>query len=906
MTTRTASRSSRARAAARTVGLIGAALGLLGAAEDPNAGIGWQQVGWGGGAYYFTASWHPTDGNVLYLGSDCAGAYRTADKGQQWKFINAGLPGYAVYSSAVGPAAPDDLWLLTTEGLTRSTDQGRTWLPVPESHPKRLDICAARSGSVRAVAIDPKQAGTVYAGSRTGKLFKTTDAGAGWAELTYRAAAPTPATAMYLGTGALSLSYDAPNPGSESSGRVSLFYGDGAKAQDWSGYKRLTARFKAPEGVAAAVQAQLVVQSGDGWKWQEGAWVDAKAGTWNEVALDLTTLVDAKSVRMVHFQLRSLATGWKGEVQLDAIALHTAADGTIAAGVAPGSDAGKLIGDFEAKGDTQGWVANKQAKDSLRITAANQSAGPKASDVVGGVAVAPSEPATVYVGNTKLGVFRSDDAGATWKALESSPRTIASLTVSATDPAVVWASAGQAGLFRTADRGRTWTQVPVQVADKKTSFREVALHPAKPNLVYAIANIGWGGFLFISEDGGTTWTMSNKVKMGIPGNPTTPDEHTGFPPGYAGMSAVTNIAVNPKNPDELYIAGNWRNQFSGDGGKTLEERSTGADNTCTTDIQFLNGKTYATAMDEGLLVSDNDGGTWRQLLPLKYDPNLSGHFWRVRAVPNGASVRLVATGSPWNTPSDPKLTGQIHVSEDDGKSFTTTIKGLPDYVPQVNCMWGRSHPRALAIDPKNPMILYVGLDGDAEPAKGKDGGGIFRSEDGGHTWTRCAGQPGSRRMYYGLVVDPSDSKRLYWSACGDQGGTWRSEDSGATWEHVFKTDAWNFNCEIAPSGMILVGGKDLHRSDDHGKTWKKLTSFANLNVVGIAIDPQDEKRFWVSRAEWGEGIGGGVYRTIDGGQTWTEITGDIPIRKQQILRFNAQTGDLWSAGPGIFKIAQPR
>lgn len=877
---------------------LAAALGLLAttasAADTSAAGTGWQQVGWGGGAYYFTASWHPTDGNVIYLGSDCAGIYRTADKGQQWKFINAGLPGYAVYSSAVGPANPDQLWVLTTLGLAHSADQGRTWKEVPESASKRLDIAASRDASVRAVAIDPKQADTVYAGSHTGRLFKTTDAGTSWNELTYRAALPTPATAMFSGTGALSLSYDAQAPGSASMGRVSRFYGDGTKAQDWSGYTRLTAHFKAPEGVATAVQGSLVVQSGDGWKWQEGTWAEAKGGEWVEASFDLTTLADAKSVRMIHFQLRSLATGWKGDVQLDAVTLHGAGDST------------KVLADWETKGDTDGWAANKQAKDSLRVTAASQSAGPKSNDVVGTVAVAASQPATIYVGNSRLGVFRSDDAGATWKALESGPKSIKGLTVSDTDPAVVWASAGSAGLFRTSDRGATWTRIAVTGADAKASFREVALPAAKPGRVYAIATIGWGGFLFVSDDDGATWTMNNKVKMGLPGNPTNPDEHTGFPPGYSGMSTVTNIAVNPKNPDEIYMSGNWRNQFSGDGGKTLEERSTGADNTCATDIQFLGGKTYATAMDEGLLVSDNDGGTWRQLLPLKYDPNLSGHFWRVRAVPNGDSVRIVATGSPWNTPSDPKLTCQVHVSDDAGAHFTTTIQGLPDYVPAVNCMWGRSHPRALAVDPKDPKIMYVGFDGDAEPAKGKEGGGIFRSTDGGHTWTRCPGQPGSRRMYYGLVVDPSDSKRLYWSACGDNGGTWRSEDSGATWEHAFKTDSWNFNCEIAPSGMILVGGKELHRSDDHGRTWKQITKFGgDPTVLGIAIDPKDENRIWVSRTTWSEKADGDIHRSLDGGKTWEDITGDIPINKVQILRFNAATGDLWAAGPGIFKIAQP-
>ena len=894
------------------VSLLGVLLGALattaGAADSTPA---WQQVGWGGGAFYFTASWHPTDANVVYLGSDCAGAYRSEDKGLHWRFANNGIAGYAVYSSAVSAAAPDQIYVMTEDGMSRSTDRGQTWTALPETVKGRLDIRPSRTSTSRGVAIDPKQADVVYAGSLTGKLFKSIDAGSAWTELPYRdALPPLPGSTMFLGAGALNLSYDAPGTGSESIGRVSAMYGDGAKAKDWSAYKRLTAHFRVPEGAPAALQAQFVVQSGDSWKWQEGEWAEAQPNGWVEVALDLSKIADVNSVRMVHFQLRSLATAWKGEVQLDALTLHTAADGTVVAGVAPAAPENVLLADFEKKGETDGWTANRQAKDALHVTAAIQSAGPKSTDVVSAVAIAAAEPATVYVGNTKLGVFRSDDAGATWKALAASPSTVNGVTVSETDPAVVWAAAGKAGLFRSTDRGVTWTHCDTSGAGPANDlgFREVALHPSRPKLVYAIGNIGWGGFLYRSEDAGQTWSRVNRMKVDLIGNPTLPGDNGsgGKFDGTNALSSVTNIAVNPHNADELLISANWRNVFSADGGKTLEERSNGADNTCTTDIQFLGGKVYATAMDEGLLVSENEGGLWRQLLPLKYDPNLSGHFWRVRAVKDGANVRVVTTSSAWNSFSDPKLAGKVSVSLDGGKTFTTAT-GLPDYVPAVNCMWGRSHPRALAVDPNDSKIMYVGLDGDAEPALNKPGGGIFRSTDGGLSWTRCAGQPGSRRMYYGLVVDPSNSKRLFWSACGSEGGVWRSEDSGSTWQHVFSADTWSFNIEIAPSGMVLMGGKDLQCSRDHGATWQQLTHLAGgATIVGIAIDPKNDKRFWISRTSWDSSPNGEILRTVDGGQTWTDITGNIPFRKPQILRYNQATNDLWAAGVGIFKIAQPR
>lgn len=624
------------------------------------------------------------------------------------------------------------------------------------------------------------------------------------------------------------------------------------------------------------------------------------------MALPLAGLKDLNAVHMVHLVLRSPQAAFQGDVLVDALTLSSHA----ATGAAAGEPL--IVADWEKSGDEDGWSANRQAKDSLHVTASRQSQEKaKEGDVLSSVAVAPSEPATLYATNTKFGIFRSDDAGASWKALDA-PKKVLGVTVSAKDPAVVWAACETDGVYRSLDRGATWTAMNAGIS-KEITMREIAIHPAKPDLVYAIGNKGWGGSLFISNDAGKTWTLSTKVKKGMPGNPTNPDEAGPAGAGesakdYSGLSSVTSIAVNPQNPDELYISGNWRNQFSADGGKTLVERSTHADNTCTTDIQFFGGKTYATAMDEGLLVSDNAGGEWRQLLPLKYDENMSGHFWRVRLAKNGDSTRIAVTASPWKSFGDAQCENRVYVSDDDGKSFTKSTPsadGLPDYVPAPNTMWGRSFPRALAQDPQNPNVLYLGLDGDAEKGETKLGGGIFRSADGGKTWKRCAGQPGSRRMYYGVVVDPTDSKRIYWSACGEGGGVWRSNDEGATWEHVFKNESWIFNIDIVPSGALLVGGKDLWRSTDHGATFQKVSNLTgDGTVVGIAIDPADEQRMWISRTTWDSSDKGGIYRTIDGAKTWQEITGDIPFRKPQILRYNAETKTLWAAGVGIFTLKQ--
>jgi photosystem II stability/assembly factor-like uncharacterized protein len=873
--------------------------GLAGAAETPPGSFppanGWQAVGWGGGALYFAAAWHPTDENVLYLGGDCAGAYRSTDKGQHWRFANQGIHDYAVYSLAVSSVAPNLVYMLTDGGLSKSVDGAKTWEYIADSDEKKLDIRSSRENSVRAIAIDPINADIVYVGSRSGKLFKSINGGASWRELPYRTALATPASPAFIGAGALVAHYGNDPASSDAMGRISRFFGPPPQAKNWSAYQKISVHVRTPAG-APGMKAALAIQSGDAWQWQQGAWASIAAGSWGEATLELGALKAIDSVRMIHVVFLSADPAWQGDILVDAVALHADATGSVHEGHAPEGQQTILLDDWEKGGDVSGWTANRDAKDSRHIVSLHQSQQQQSGDVVSSVAVSPSEAATVFVTNTKLGIFRSDDAGSTWTAVTGLQRAL-HVAVMANDPNAVWAACAGAGLMKSADRGRTWVAVHPD-GSKDMNMLEVALPAARPGLIYAIGNRGWNGGLFRSEDGGATWSKTNKLRIGMPGNPTLPTD-----PG--SLSMVTNIAVNPKAPDELFIAANWRNVFSSDGGRTLEERSTGADNTCVTDIQFLDGRTLVTAMDEGLLESDDHGGSWRQLLPLKWDDNVSGHFWRVSAAAVDGAMRLVTTSSPWKSFNDPTCANRVFISSDAGKAFTMSVAGLPDYVPNVNCAWGRSMPRALAQDPGDPAILYLGMDGDPEPARHLPGGGIFRSADGGRTWVRCPGQPGGLRMYYGLAVDPTDSKRLFWSCCGTGGGVWRSEDSGATWAHVSSDEPWCFNLAIAPSGMILAGGLDLHVSRDHGTSWTKLTAFSGeATVIGIAIDPADEKRLWISRTSWDSSTKGGIYRTLDGGKVWEEITGDIPFRKPQLLRYDAARHELWAGGVGLFKLAQ--
>lgn len=160
-------------------------------------------------------------------------------------------------------------------------------------------------------------------------------------------------------------------------------------------------------------------------------------------------------------------------------------------------------------------------------------------------------------------------------------------------------------------------------------------------------------------------------------------------------------------------------------------------------------------------------------------------------------------------------------------------------------------------------------------------------------------------MFYGLAVDPVDSNRLYWGACGDKAGFYVSNDAGKTWKQT--TPGWIFNIVTTPDGTIYCSGATgVWRSMTRGETWQNIHPAQPgwAAFTGLAVDPRDPKTIWTSVAGAAEIVSGGVYKTTDGGATWQTITGNLPYQGPMVLRFNPETNELWAAGKCMFKIKQ--
>ena len=846
----------------------------------------WQWAGWGGGGFYYSTVFHPAKDGVIYMGGDVCGVYKTDDHGLSWRLINDGLADYGVFSLAVDRTAPDTVYAATDGGLCKSTDGGAHWRLLPGTGKKELRITGEKGRSVRCIAVDPADGKTVYAASPAGKVFKSGDGGETWKTAYEKASEQEPPETLRVQFGKVNdswfggfwfpLAFPQGVASADCAGFGFSFKGDGTLPQD----------------------SFVTLKTGDGVSYRsrnlrelfgQTRWGDVVLGA-KDFALDPDYAKKNPDKAKAYSGTPDWATVNRMDLSCVGPLMKDAPVGKyttffFALTRAPEGKAYPASSPYRHVAKEFSTSKSVQSYGNLRV-------GSLQGGSVYSVAVAQRQPSLVIAATDDAGLVLSSDAGQTWREL-ATPKKAASVAIAASDPAVIYATFFKDGVWKSADKGQTWKDISHSLP-KNCSMHEVAVSPVNPLDVYVIGSVDWNGRFFYSSDGGQTWTDVSTLKPDSVGSPTLANE---FRQGMASLSNPKNIAINPLNPKELYIAANWRPCHSADGGRTWAERVSGADISCIYDLRFFKGRTYASAMDEGVLVSSDNGGRWHALWPLKYDTEIAGHHWRLAISDGTGGDHIVSTCSPW----DSRGPNRVVVSDDGGKTFAYSTNGLPAANPHANTMWGTGVPRAMAADPKEPKTLYLGIDGD--PANGKDGGGAFKSQDGGRTWAPLPSQPGSRRVFFGLAVDPTDSKRLYWTGCAEGGGLYRSEDAGASWQHVFKNETWPFNVHVASDGTVYCPGNNLWRSTDHGKSWKQLTKFpfSSRIIVAIETDPADAQRLWFATTTWDGSSEGGVYETRDAGATWQEITSDLPYRKPLLLRYNTETRELWAAGVCLFK-----
>ncbi len=245
--------------------------------------------------------------------------------------------------------------------------------------------------------------------------------------------------------------------------------------------------------------------------------------------------------------------------------------------------------------------------------------------------------------------------------------------------------------------------------------------------------------------------------------------------------------------------------------------------------------------------------------------------------------------------ADPKNSDIIYIGAAKGGVFKTTNGGeswLPIFDEQLFLSIG-----AIAIDPNDSEVIYVGTGDLNISGNFAVGDGLYKSEDGGDTWTHLGLV--EERIISKILIHPGDSKILYVSCMGNplernsQRGVYRSKNGGLSWEQVLfvAEDAgvidmvmnwenpniiyaagWN---RIRTNQESITSGDDakIFRTQDGGDTWTILTEglpHQNMSRIGLAISPNNPNviaAIYVSTAHELEGI----YKTTDNGDTWSEV-----------------------------------
>jgi photosystem II stability/assembly factor-like uncharacterized protein len=513
------------------------------------------------------------------------------------------------------------------------------------------------------------------------------------------------------------------------------------------------------------------------------------------------------------------------------------------------------------------------------------------------IVCAPNEPNTIWAGAAGGGVWKSDDGGQHWRGLWYSQPTlnIGSLAVDPTNPLTVYCGTGEAnlsadsypgvGVFRSIDGGQNWQLLAASDATGIPSrIGCLAVDPFDPT------HICLGGVshssdnsdgMFASRNGGVTWGRET-----FPGAGPYRCHAIIFHPTIHGTIFVTISARGAQN-------GMWKSIDGGSSWTQLRNGLPSADSIGRTSLAIAPSNPsiiYAISSTQkegvlGVFRSKDGGGHWT---------NIAGnHFVKEGQMSYGNTIAIHPTNP------DHVLCGgvDLHLTRDGGKHWVRATKW--------DAKRGESHyahadHHALLMPVRQPGLVYDMNDG-----------GMDVSTDGGLTWANRSNglavsmfydidvAQSDARVFGGglqdngtnitvtgrfdafdeitggdggwMIIDPRDAGHLYTTSQNMDVNRFRKSDGWANISppvHKAESEAvWMVYLDFDPnnSRTAFAGGLRVWRTKEDGDNWQAVSPVLDGSAISaVEIAQADSKIVYVGTEN------GGIYRSTDGGNSWSE------------------------------------
>lgn len=702
----------------------------------PAAAVDWHLCGPGGGGWIQSVAYSPHDPDVLYVGCDVGGFYRSDDRGQTWTIHNRGLRDFWVEQIVSHPTDPDVLWVGTLSGLHRSDDGGRTWRLCRDGFPPTERY--RYSAPIACLVVDPASPDTLYAGIGNprnrkdghGAIYRSDDGGRTWRLITPPGALPADAIVISL--------LLRPNGGLLISTQHGLFESrdGGATWQPRNeGLGRAATRYLAASPAAPNVLYCTVDATPGQEPWDGGVYRSDDGGaSWTLCIEGLPTRVRAGSgERNLTCQYDHLVVDPR-----DPDTVYVGGDAWVNATVYKSTDGGRHWSDAIRR-PRDGQPGNI---DLGYITFWGPT--PKC------LAIHPTDPGRLFFGTSGM-VYETRDAGASWAQLYTHDLGGGAWTGAGLEVTCLWSLVPHParpgswflgymdiGLWQTFDEGRSLTRCMAGVAPEHgNAGMAFAFDPDDPDHV-------WGGFgqwhsnrggLYESRDGGRNWSRILGPPEGQPRD-------------------ILVDAASPPDNRRLWVCVREHGVLEGRlGDGAWRSLNDGLPHEDVVHLALRGG-------DRPALVAllqctrEEPGGVWERPLDAERWSRLDGE-------PFVADAKAIAIA-----PTDSQ---RVYVACRERRIAGKTWPGGAFASQDGGRTWSRIYDdhfiNALAVSPVDPDVVVIG--GTDHPFHDEPlGCGVHLSRDGGRSWTDITGDVTMPNVSV-LVFDPHDPERLIVGTAGN-------------------------------------------------------------------------------------------------------------------------------------------